>query len=427
MNYLLSIIMIYAVFVLAHDKRVEVICWRVLFISLSVHVSLFYLFTYEHYVGRQNVGIAVTLTDILSIGLLLRYALRRRRTNQCEFHAVRKYTLYFGFACLSLFYSFSRGMTINELGTQVELLCLMALLLFYMKKEYFKLYTEALLLNSYTEAILCLYQAKTGVNFRGSDALVLRYGVYRCQGLYITPAELALISIVTFFVFLILLMNKETLIKRKWLKIGIVSSVFCVIAAQSRVGFVIMALGLIFLAIIRSNSIKTNSKALLRISVIVGIVAVGIMFVLGEIDFGNSADMALSRFKMWEMGMKVFQTSPLLGVGINSYTAFNIDFSTSSLFWEKSNPVHNIYIMELAETGLIGFIILYANYYVSLLTYCYRRMKRNYYLEILFIVLVVQLIYGFTGWVFYSPSLRFYNVALFMILLVMGSKNCSDA
>ncbi|NCN07900.1 radical SAM protein [Candidatus Falkowbacteria bacterium] len=65
----------------------------------------------------------------------------------------------------------------------------------------------------------------------------------------------------------------------------------------------------------------------------------------------------------------VFLTQPILGVGLGNYTNYLVTFRPGSPGWHYQ-PAHNIYLMILAELGIIGFglfilLILLAGYKAS--------------------------------------------------------------
>lgn len=421
MGLFLSLVAAFLIFVISFDPRIERLCWRLLFLSLSVRISIIYIYTYSTYIGKQNIGIAVTLTDILAAGMLARYMFVRRTRNVLGIKVIGRYVLYVGYIIAGLFFTYNKGMTTNEVGTVIELLIMITLITRYMKAKYVRFLYDAIILNIFFQTCVCIVQAMTGINFRGFDALVIRYGVYRCQGLYITPSELALISMVSFFVLLLnLLSGCRFYYYKKRTYFAMACCLFCIVEGQSRTCFLIMVIGILLLAMFRSEKLAGISKHNLQLVVSTGILVLLFLFAMGKIDLGNSGDMLISRIEMWSMGLKIFMVHPLFGIGANAYTAFNSVFSNSVLLWEKTNPVHNIFIMELAETGIVGFFLLFGNFYFVILKFAYKKRKSNISAEILFIALFVQMLYSFTGWVFYSPSLRFFNMAIFMLLIVMS-------
>lgn len=55
-----------------------------------------------------------------------------------------------------------------------------------------------------------------------------------------------------------------------------------------------------------------------------------------------------------QIGIKIFSSSPILGIGLNNLIPYSMDHLL--LAPERSLvPIHNIYLLTLVETGLIGF------------------------------------------------------------------------
>ena len=90
----------------------------------------------------------------------------------------------------------------------------------------------------------------------------------------------------------------------------------------------------------------------------------------------DTSEMFQARLDHWLIGLNIFERAPLLGVGINTHLeyvarhvtltrAIHNDFLTS-------NPIHNIHIIVLAETGLVGFAL-----WLWFLGYSIHRAKAN--------------------------------------------------
>ncbi|MFC1711785.1 O-antigen ligase family protein [Patescibacteria group bacterium] len=63
------------------------------------------------------------------------------------------------------------------------------------------------------------------------------------------------------------------------------------------------------------------------------------------------------RLKLTSISMSMWQTSPLFGVGLNNFIPNMEKFGIVSLNSRFLQPVHNIYLLTLAETGIVGIII----------------------------------------------------------------------
>jgi len=60
------------------------------------------------------------------------------------------------------------------------------------------------------------------------------------------------------------------------------------------------------------------------------------------------------RIRLWSVAWRMWQEHPVLGVGIGQYRAVADQY----VFGGVSNIAHNTYLSFLAETGLVGFVIL---------------------------------------------------------------------
>lgn len=58
----------------------------------------------------------------------------------------------------------------------------------------------------------------------------------------------------------------------------------------------------------------------------------------------------------YRLAGRVIQTSPITGVGIGGYTAALADIVPGKPWWFYQ-PVHNIFLLALAEVGMIGFVL----------------------------------------------------------------------
>src|SRR5690606_25896495 len=75
-------------------------------------------------------------------------------------------------------------------------------------------------------------------------------------------------------------------------------------------------------------------------------------------DADNQFD---NRMIHWLMALDIFNRSPLIGVGYNAHLAFvakHVSIATTLTINDffTANPIHNIHLIILAETGLVGFV-----------------------------------------------------------------------
>ena len=105
--------------------------------------------------------------------------------------------------------------------------------------------------------------------------------------------------------------------------------------------------------------------------------------------------MAVYRMMHYYCAFEIVQDNPLLGVGINGhlYSLLNntslVDFEAifdTSEMWQPEefmfhNPVHNIWLILLAELGIIGFlpILAFVIYYFASFKRRIRKSKNKYF------------------------------------------------
>jgi len=143
-----------------------------------------------------------------------------------------------------------------------------------------------------------------------------------------------------------------------------------VIISQSRGAFGIVFL-LVFALFLLSKlpvKIKTISLSLLAIFLINIIFIVPAPVIQKQITNQNNHDILSQRDKVWRASFEVARLNPLLGIGGGNWKQINIDQLKSSVEsrGETFNPEafamqyhhpHNIYLSNLVDRGILGFII----------------------------------------------------------------------
>lgn len=135
--------------------------------------------------------------------------------------------------------------------------------------------------------------------------------------------------------------------------------VTAIVATRTRGGLI--AFGLVMLGIMYFG-IRASKKWHKVISIIlVTITIIGIFVFSPEVfkeraativDYKNQ-ETAWTRIENWKLGIKMFLSSPLVGVGAGNYQLRYKDFGGWNNIWMVS---HNMYVDVLSELGLIGFI-----------------------------------------------------------------------
>ncbi len=147
--------------------------------------------------------------------------------------------------------------------------------------------------------------------------------------------------------------------------------------------------------------------------------------------------MTPSRLMHYYCGFEIFQEHPLVGVGLNTHLIYLGENSSAVIFeqvfdmtdmWQPeefmfTNPIHNIWIILLAETGLIGFlpILAFVLWYLGMFK---RRtqLSNNRHYNILnisgFGVVCCWIIQGSSDWAPLTPQVL--NLSLMFIALSLN-------
>ncbi len=102
---------------------------------------------------------------------------------------------------------------------------------------------------------------------------------------------------------------------------------------------------------------------------------------------------AKTRFQSWNAGLNMLVDKPMLGVGMNNYSANSPKYTRESLSKDSVAP-HNIYLKSLAESGLIVFFSMIIFFFDMLTKYFRSIVNSDYYW--IYLSVVAYLLMGFT-------------------------------
>jgi hypothetical protein len=163
-----------------------------------------------------------------------------------------------------------------------------------------------------------------------------------------------------------------------------------VIVSQSRGAFGIVFLLVfdLFLLSKLSTKIKTISLALLTIFLISIIFIKPVMTIEKHIADQNNNDVLASRDKLWRAAFEIARLNPLLGIGGGNWNHIRIDQIKSSVesrgevfnndtFAVEFHHPHNIYLSNLVDRGILGFITFLSFMFIWLITLIKSYKKYN--------------------------------------------------
>ncbi len=150
-----------------------------------------------------------------------------------------------------------------------------------------------------------------------------------------------------------------------------------------------------------------------------GTIGYGVMLIVPSLNtllnrFTSFAgdDTANGRIYLWEHAFRMFEQKPWFGYGYGSYNAFASDrgvILTQSRIWESH--AHCIYFQMLGEIGIVG-LLLFLILNIIAITMAIHLYKRREYLNFnnfryLFVginIVILVLVYGFTGNIIYYTN-----------------------
>ena len=233
-----------------------------------------------------------------------------------------------------------------------------------------------------------------------------REGYVSAVGTFPHPSQLAFVcagfSLFYFASYLLSYRKKDSLTL-------FVINLFVIFFTYSRMTFVALLISL-FTTFFLYKDIRFSAK---KIGYIITLFVVVYLFTC--IPFINnlflksdSTEMTEARLLHWSIGLEIWDNNRWIGTGINNHVSYMINQS-SKIFslvvnneFITSNPIHNIHIIILVETGIIGFCAwLIVNYRLLKQSFSHLKVssgiKKASMLVCISFVLF-NFIYGFSGW-----------------------------
>ncbi|WP_426484144.1 O-antigen ligase family protein [Flavobacterium sp. 2] len=255
-------------------------------------------------------------------------------------------------------------------------------------------------------------------------------------GLFVHPGNVALYTTVVSTFFLGCYLRNY---KKKKSLIILVLNVITLILTYSRTAYLVFVIDMAIVYYICTNAEKAifTIRNVIKFILPLSLALIYLVFfspLSATFLESDANEMLDARMMHWFMGFQIFNTSPLIGVGINGhleymFTNFNLFGGKiiDDFFWE--NPIHNIHLIVLVETGLIGFVFwiffIFSN--ISKAKKDIAR-KRNLILSATQIgTLIGVLLYGITGWAPFSNSiLPFLLMVSFFTIQYRNAINSSN-
>lgn len=135
-----------------------------------------------------------------------------------------------------------------------------------------------------------------------------------------------------------------------------ISGCIVLVLTFSRSAWVMAAVGLIALSVVYGvNGPKRNRRNLSLIMVSAAVV--GALILLGILFRPSAADESvMRRVELNNAALYMWQRSPFIGLGLGNFLVALPDYDVSRQI-NFLQPVHNIYLLILAETGIVGLML----------------------------------------------------------------------
>lgn len=234
-------------------------------------------------------------------------------------------------------------------------------------------------------------------------------------GVFEHPGSLALFLLIASSFFLATYLDK---IRTSLSLIILILNGVTIILTYSRTAYIAYVIVIFALYFINKNAKKNIFSVwnIIKILLPITVIVCWIVFFSPFSDQFLKEDSSTqydNRMVHWLLALVIFTTSPYLGVGINSHLAFLDKHSsfisklTASGDFYLKNPIHNIHLIVLCETGILGFI-LWVIFLFRNIALAKKQIgnETNRIMSLSLIGLFLSyLFYGVTGWAPFSQGL----------------------
>ncbi len=91
-------------------------------------------------------------------------------------------------------------------------------------------------------------------------------------------------------------------------------------------------------------------------AVLAAIVAIGLFFA-PQIAARFAQDTVSVRWELNNIALRMVNAEPIVGIGLNNFLLQMPNYDPSGIYYQFREPVHNIYLLILAETGIVGLFL----------------------------------------------------------------------
>lgn len=150
--------------------------------------------------------------------------------------------------------------------------------------------------------------------------------------------------------------------------ISLLPTAYSLILTQSLSAWIALLLAVIAIGLTNPSSSQRSVlpklgqlgiRSIRTIPAIIAIISFTIIASLFAHPYSLVANPSISRrLQLTTIALNMFRSSPFVGVGLNNFTKVMPYFGTVTANVQFLQPVHNLYLLYLAETGLVGTVPL---------------------------------------------------------------------
>lgn len=289
---------------------------------------------------------------------------------------------------------------------------------------------DGLFITMVMQFILCMLYPVMGLTyfstlFRGESALKWaerREGYTSAIGTFKHPSHMALFTLIAVTFFFSCYFNHYQ--RRRCLQAFAMAAVIIFLSYSRTTYIVTMAVVAILFVVRRGRGIFTPRIILRSLLLFSSILFVLYFTPLSELFLKSDSEVQVeNRMIHWALGYESWRNSPYFGIGVNAHVFYMSHVLNFDPFGGKkvldfflTNPIHNIHLIVLVETGAIGLIVWICFFFGSIGRYSKSIRISSYPLRVFNLmyvgILISYFLYGFFGWAPFDASI--FGTAIFL-------------
>ncbi len=164
----------------------------------------------------------------------------------------------------------------------------------------------------------------------------------------------------------LLFLSLAVVAQRRWERVAAMALATCagatIAVAQARsaaLGFAVATLVIVVVSLaVRRMQWRTVRRGIVAVLVLAVLTSPLLIRLYHVSLFTDHFSLEVqARGQLLDLGWHIFASRPFLGTGLNSFQQVMDSFATTSLIFD-GNPVHNIYVLQAAETGVVGVLAI---------------------------------------------------------------------